>query len=262
MCLAISIVALAPSAHAQQEDDDATIQPAEPDYRLINLPTTLRLPKFRGNFELTHRFGGNLEEGDFGDQLANLFGMDQGAAVGLEFRFAVARHVQAVVYRTSFEKDIWFYGKYDAIHQDARMPLSISALLGIEGNNNFQQDYMPSLGVVLSRNFSDRVAAYATPMWVHNTAWDVGQNRDTFMVGVGARYRFLSKTYVSAEVTPRVSGYMPGQTEYGFGIEERVGGHFFQLNFTNSQTTTFGQIARGGLPSTLYLGFNLARKFY
>jgi hypothetical protein len=69
-------------------------------------------------------------------------------------------------------------------------------------------------------------------------------------------------TYVVGEVTPRFSGYAPGDPEFGFGIEKRVGGHTFQLNVSNAFSTTFGQIARGGFPSTLYLGFNLARKFF
>jgi Membrane bound beta barrel domain (DUF5777) len=49
---------------------------------------------------------------------------------------------------------------------------------------------------------------------------------------------------------------------YGFGVEKRAGAHVFQLTFANTQSTTLGQIARGGAPESLYLGFNLARKFY
>src|SRR5262245_39029443 len=85
-----------PPAAAAQDDDDATLQLAEPDFRLINLPTTLRLPKFKGNFDLTHRFAGNLRRGDFGDQLSDLFGIDEGAVVGLEYRFGVVRPLEAV----------------------------------------------------------------------------------------------------------------------------------------------------------------------
>jgi hypothetical protein len=36
----------------------------------------------------------------------------------------------------------------------------------------------------------------------------------------------------------------------------------FQLTFTNSLGSTYGQIGTGGSPGTLYLGFNLGRKFY
>jgi len=48
----------------------------------------------------------------------------------------------------------------------------------------------------------------------------------------------------------------------GSASKKRVGGHLFQLNFNNGQGTTFGQLARGGFADSLYLGFNLARKFF
>src|SRR3954464_7728795 len=46
-------------------DEDTVPQPAEPDFTLINLPTTLRLPRYKSNFHLTHRFQGNLRDGTF-----------------------------------------------------------------------------------------------------------------------------------------------------------------------------------------------------
>jgi hypothetical protein len=36
----------------------------------------------------------------------------------------------------------------------------------------------------------------------------------------------------------------------------------FQLNFGNSLASTFGQTAAGGFPDTIYMGFNLSRKFF
>ena len=50
--------------------------------------------------------------------------------------------------------------------------------------------------------------------------------------------------------------------QFAFAIEKRVGGHVFALTFTNNPGTTFGQIAQGGNPNTLNLGFNLTRKFF
>src|SRR5262249_36964107 len=78
------------SAAAQDDDDDAALQPAEPEFRIINLPTTMRLPLFKGNFDLTHRFAGNLRRGSFSDQAGRLFGIDDGATVGFGYRFAIA----------------------------------------------------------------------------------------------------------------------------------------------------------------------------
>src|SRR5262245_20793519 len=81
-------------------DDDAALDVVEPDYTVVNIPTTLRLPRHKGNFHLTHRFNGNLEEGSFGEQAKTLFGIDKGATIGFEYRFGIARYVQAAVYRS------------------------------------------------------------------------------------------------------------------------------------------------------------------
>ena len=87
-------------------------------------------------------------------------------------------------------------------------------------------------------------------------------DRDTVYVGLGARLRIRPFVYLVGEVSPRLAGYAPSDPEFGFGIERRIGGHIFQLHVTNTSATTFGQVARGGLPESLYLGFNLARKFF
>ena len=250
-----------PPAAAAQDDDDATLQLAEPDFRLINLPTTLRLPKFKGNFDLTHRFAGNLREGSFTDQLSELFGIDRGATVGLEYRFAVARHLELAAYRTSLAQTIQLYAKYDVIHQNG-IPFSASPIVSVEGTNNFQDQFAPAIGVSLSRTIGDFLALYAVPMWVNNTAAVLDIDRNTSYLGLGGRLRFRPTAYLTAEVSPRLSGFTPGKALYGFAIEKRAGGHMFQLNFTNGIGTTIAQIARGGQADNLALGFNIARKFY
>lgn len=80
---------------------------AEPDFRVLNLLSTLRLPVRGSNFQLTHRFKGNLRQGSFNENASNLFGLDQGAVVGFEYRFGVARHSQAIVYRTGLDDRLW-----------------------------------------------------------------------------------------------------------------------------------------------------------
>jgi hypothetical protein len=244
------------------EDDDTALVPAEPDFRVLNLPSTLRLPLHGSNFQLTHRFNGNLRRGSFGTQAGNLFGLDQGAVVGVEYRFGVMRHLQAAVYRTATDKAIQFFGKYDAVRQGGPMPVSLSALASVEGVDNFRARYSPAMGLVVSRTAGDRLAVYATPVWVHNTAGTLDTNRDTVFVGIGARVRVTDTVYVVGEVVPRTGGYRPDKAAYGFGFETLAGGHLFQINFNNGQGTTFAQLARGGFPDTLYLGFNLARKFF
>jgi hypothetical protein len=264
----LTIALLAPcSARAQSavpagDQDDAALVLAEPDFRVLNLPSTLRLPLGGSSFQLTHRFNGNLRQGSFSENASNLFGLDQGAVVGFDYRFGIARHLQAAVYRSAIDKTFQFSGKYDAVRQHDSIPVSLSALLSVEGTDNFQERYSPALGAAVSRTVADRLAVYATPVWVHNTAAILNLERDTVFVGIGGRVRVSSTVYLVGEVTPRAGGYSPDQAAYGFAIEKRAGGHLFQLNFNNGQGTTFGQLARGGFADSLYLGFNLARKFF
>jgi hypothetical protein len=250
------------SSATPDEDDDAELVLAEPDFRVLNLPSTLRLPRYGSSFQMTHRFNGNLRQGSFSENASNLFGLDQGAAVGFEYRFGIARHLQAAVYRTAIGKTFQFYGKYDAVRQGESFPLSMSGLVSVEGEDNFQEHYAPALGMAVSRTVADRLAVYVTPVWVHNTAAILNLDRDTFFVGIGGRVRVRDTVYLVGEVVPRAGGYRPDTAAYGFAIEKRAGGHIFQLNFNNGQGTTFGQLARGGVSDSLYLGFNLARKFF
>ena len=141
------------------------------------------------------------------------------------------------------------------------MPVSISPVFSFEGIANLRDHHQPAVGASVSRMFGNRLSAYAVPIWVHNVI-EVGEDRDATILGVGGRLQIANRTFLVGEASPRVAGFKAGETMYGFGIEKRVGGHVFQLNFTNTSGTTFGQIARGGFPKSLYLGFNLTRKFY
>jgi hypothetical protein len=90
----------APPVTAADADPDASISPPEPDYTIISLPTALRLPRHGSAFRVTHRFARPLD-GDFGDLAADLFGLDSGAQIGLEYRFGVVRNGQIGFHRTS-----------------------------------------------------------------------------------------------------------------------------------------------------------------
>jgi hypothetical protein len=277
---AVAPPAVAATSGSSTPDDPAALVLAEPDVVVVNLPTTMRMPLYKGNFRLTHRFAGNLLNGSFGEQLGNLFGLDQGAIIGFEYRTEVARNTQAAFYRSSFDKTIQLYGKYDGFRQRGSMPVSVSGLVSVEGTNNFRQRYAPAVGAVVSRLFGTRVAGYVTPMWVDNTAASLkpiehehdatleepagteGTRRSTTYIGLGSRVRVHGSMYLAAEVVLRAQGYAPDQPAYGFSLEGRAGGHMFSLTFTNTFGTTFAQLARGGAANSLYLGFNLSRKFF
>ena len=175
------------------------------------------------------------------------------------------------------------------------MPATVNLVATIEGLNNFHRgdvvdheddEYATSIGLLLSRTLSDVAAVYLQPTYVasanvYSTAGclehlehghsipgcvvvQAGGNLDsnTFLIGLSSRLRIRPTAYLVASWTPRLSGFRPGTAHGTFGIEKRLGGHVFQLNFSNSLGTTIAQTARGASNSTdWFMGFNISRKF-
>ena len=251
-------------AQPPEDDPDLDLSVTQPDFSLITLPTTLRLPRFKSAFRVTHRFGRPLGAGDFGDLVEDLFGLDSGAQIGLEYRFGVMRGLQAGIHRTS-NKTIEFFGQYNVLQQNGS-PVGLGVLASIDGTNNFRDSYSPAFGVAVSRTIGSVAALYVEPVWVNNSnpAPDaLVDDNDTMMIGLAARVRVRPTVYLLGEIVPRVAGFDPGVTHGSFAIEKRAGGHSFQLNVSNSFGTTMAQIARGGFDNDdWYLGFNISRKFF
>ena len=254
----------APPPPAVDDDPDRDPNPTQPDFTIVNLPTTLRVPRFKSAFRVTHRFGRPLGEGDFGAAAENLFGLDSGAIIGMEYRFGLMRGLQIGVLRTS-NRTIDFFTQYNLMQQGDSRPLGIGLVASIEGTNNFRDSYTPSVGVVVSRELWGHGALYVEPMWVNNSnplSTELGGDNDTFLLGLGARLRVRPTVYLVGEYLPR-SGYEPGVHHATFGIEKRSGGHVFQFNFSNGLSNTAGQLSRGGTGNEdWYIGFNISRKFF
>jgi hypothetical protein len=258
----------APSSNGTAAQADApserALNPSEPDFTLIALPTTLRMPKFASAFRVTHRFTRPLGQGDFGDLASDLFGLDGGGLIGLEYRFGIMSGTQIGIHRTS-DKVIELFGQHQVVRQGDRSPVTVDALATIEGRDNFSERYSPAIGVVISRTLGANGAVYAHPFWVGNTNLfeeAVVDDDNTFVIGLGARLRVRPTVYVVFEAAPRF-GYDPGSTHISFGVEKRAGGHAFQLNFGNDLATTMAPIARGGFDyDNWFIGFNISRKFF
>jgi len=248
---------------AKDDDPDRDFNRNQPDFVVVNLPTTLRLPKFKSAFRVTHRFGRPLGEGSFGDLAGDLFGLDSGAQIGLEYRFGLMRGLQVGINRTS-DKTIEFFTQYN-VWQQTTKPFGLSVIASIDGTDNFRDSYSPSIGLAISRELGKFGAVYVEPIWVNNSNLlpsELVDHNDTIMVGIGGRIRVRPTVNLVGEYIPR-SGNTPGVNHGTFGVEKVVGGHTFQLNFSDGFGTTMGQLARGGTASdNWYLGFNISRKFF
>jgi hypothetical protein len=253
------------AAQTPPDDPDMDVNLAQPDFTLVALPTTLRVPRHKSAFRVTHRFSRPLGQGDFGSLLEDFFGLDSGAQIGLEYRYGLMSRTQVGIHRTS-TRTIEFFAQREVTSQGERFPLTIDALASVDGTNNFRDSYSPALGAVISRTIDEHAALYVEPVWVNNSNPDPSElvdENNTVIVGLGLRVRIRPTVYLAFEGSPRVAGYDPGATQYGFGLEKRSGGHVFQLTITNGVGTTMGQIARGGSNTDdWHLGFSISRKFY
>jgi hypothetical protein len=255
----------APQPPPERADPDARIDPLQPDFNLAALPTTLRMPRNKFAFRITHRFTRPLADGDVGDLLRDAFGFDAAAQIGLELRYGLLPGTQVIVHRTS-DRTIEILGQHNFLSQRNGALVGLDAIGGIEGDNNLREEQRGIVGALLSRSVGRFAALYAEPVWVGNTnAIDLpGTDNDTLLLGLGARLRVRPSLYLLGEITPRLAGYDPGVSQMSFAVEGRAGGHLFQINFSNGFGTTFGQLAsRGGITNdNWYIGFNIARKFF
>lgn len=243
-------------------DPDVRLDPLEPDFNLAALPTTLRMPEGKWAFRVTHRFTRNLGQGDFGDALANLFGLDGGSQVGLEVRYGLRPGTQVGIHRTS-DRAIQLFAQQSILSERQGDAFGLDGIATLEGDDNLSEHFQSALGVALSRKVAERAAVYAQPLVVLNAnPFDAG-DAHTLLLGLGARVRIRPSMYLIGEYTPRLAGYDPDVDQISFGFESRAGGHLFQLNVSNGFGTTFGQLARGGLEyDQWFLGFNISRKFF
>jgi hypothetical protein len=262
--------AAAVAAAATQPDPDQQYHPAEPDFTLAALPTTLRMPARRFAFRLTHRFTRAIDAGDAGDFFADFFGLDSAARVGLELRYGVVPGTQIAVHRTN-DREIQFLGEQDVWRGGTGF--AVQAMAAVAGADNFSDDFSGTLGANLSKRFSTRAAIYVQPVGVFNSNPfedavldefpDIPRDDHTFLLGVGGRVRIGGTVYVFIEAAPRLAGYDAGADHVSVGIEKRAGGHVFQFNVSNALGTTFRQIAQGGPDGNdWFIGFNLSRRFF
>ena len=242
---------------------------AESDFTVVTLPTTRALPRHKGAFRLTHRFSRPLGDGSLGNLVEDLFGFDSSAFVGFEYRFGLTSTTQVGGYRTS-NRTIQMFGQQQLLRQRDH-EISLDLIGSIEGTNNFRDEYSPAFGAVISRTVATRVSVYAQPIWVGNTNngellhpefGPLSTDESTFMVGVGGRVQIWRSLLGVGEFAPRVAGFDNGDHHATFGAEFQLGGHVFQVNFSNSLGTTLAQVAQGGSKDDWFIGFNIARKFF
>ena len=260
----------------------APVQTVELDQTVVNVPTTMPLKRHKSYFKITHRFARDLRRGSLGQLAEDAFSLDNGAIIGLEYRFALTSSLQAGLHRSILGKTIETFAKWDVRSQSAGLPVGLSVAASLEGQNNLHLDPQPGISATISRMHGTWLALYAAPTYIHNAhtatlrlGHDHGtganaavddeipgaDSTDTAFIGLGMRARVRETVSLVAEVSPRIAGYRPDRAAWNIGVEKLTRGHVLQLNFGNNFDSTPGMVARGGSPHDIYMGFNMSRKF-
>lgn len=261
----------------------AAVPAVELDQTVVNVPTTMPLKRHKSYFKITHRFARDLRRGSLGQLAEDAFSLDNGAIIGLEYRFAITSSLQAGIHRSILGKTIETFGKWDVRRQAGGSPFGLSLGASIEGQNNLHLDPQPGISATISRMHGTWLALYAAPTYIHNAHTATlrldhkghggaavpdahekipgEDSNDTVYLGLGLRARVRETVSLVAEVSPRLGGYRPDRAAWNIGIEKLTRGHVLQLNFGNNFDSTPGMVARGGSPHDIYMGFNMSRKF-
>jgi hypothetical protein len=118
-------------------DDDREVDPVEPDFVVVSVPTQARMPRGGWAFRVTHRFSRPLGDGSLGDLARDFFGFDSGGLIGLEMRHGIARATQVGVHRTS-DRTIALFGQRD-LRRAEDAPFGFALYAAVEGLDNFTQ---------------------------------------------------------------------------------------------------------------------------
>src|SRR5215204_1552116 len=151
--IALALV-LASFTVVRAQTPDAAVpppQPAEVELNIINLPTTKSIARHGSYFRLTHRFARDLRRGDLGQLAEDFFALDNGAIIGLEYRFGITSDLQAGIHRSVLSRTIGMFGRYDRWRQNEQLPVSISLIGSIEGLDSFTDHYQPTIAASSSR---------------------------------------------------------------------------------------------------------------
>ena len=241
--------------------------------RLINLPTAETVEARDFLFRISHRFIPAVASGWDG-----FYGLDGPAFILLSFGYGITDRLTVTVGRTNYDQEWEFTGDYRILEPSPESARPVSGALHIGGSVVAQdepegQDWSSRFRFnalfSLSYQVTDRISLLAVPGFASNTNYFAPDSEGTFSFGLGARARVFGDFSVIAEWVPVLAGYKDYINGWGLGVEQKIGGHVFQVFITNCYGLTAPQYLIGGDLSRFTdgffdefrLGFNIFRTF-
>jgi len=245
---------------------------------LLSLPSNQIAPHGQWEVKFTHRFNQSLNDGSFSDQLHSLFGLDTNADVVFGAAYAIRPNLQLSFARSNVNDTVEAAAKYVVLRQTAGAPLSLTLRGGtdIRTERNLEDRTSFFAQAIVTRQFGRKAEVFVIPTFATNAGRALSGDKSTalfehaFNMPVGFAWVLRPGLMAVVELTPP-NGDLPDEIDGDFGwaigVKRNLGGHWFEILLTNSQTTMVDQYVtttfQGSALETgkVHLGFNIERRF-
>ena len=228
---------------------------------LINGATPYTVPAHKLEVLFTHRFQQPVNEGGSSH---TLWGLDNGADIGIGAGWGVTSHLDLTLYRDSFQEDFEVAGKYLLCEQTRRLPLTLAVRAGADflRRPGIADANRPFVQLLLARQLAPGINLLASPSWVSDTP----SLKNAFNVPLGLTFPFPGGSLIELEYIPRNRDLKSSHDAWHAALSKAVGGHIFEVVLGDSRATTVDQMlggdsAAGFRTRDLRLGFNIVRDF-
>lgn len=246
------------------------------DTRILNAHSTETNIKGQLTFIIQHRFG-RVNGGGY-----ELFGLDQ-ATMRMGLDYGLFNSLTIGLGRSTFEKTIDAYAKYQIKPATKSSPLAINAMSSIAMNglkwadetrkNYFTSRLYYTHQLLFAYKVSPELSIQTMPSLVHrNLIPDNSSKHDVMALGLAGKYQISKQIGVQLEcylvdrgtLGTSASGegfYAP--ISVGFDIDTK--GHVFQFHFSNSrgiiEKSNITETTGNWLDGDIHFGFNITRDF-
>ncbi|MEQ9397641.1 MAG: DUF5777 family beta-barrel protein [Longimicrobiales bacterium] len=233
-----------------------------------NLPTAATLRDGTFQFEISHRFGPPVSEG-----ADALFGFDGPVINRIGLSMGVSDEVTVGVLRSNLSDNLEFNAKARVGQGGGgSMPFMVALKGGLAFNTQLPD--APGIDgsepqwygqVILNGKVGSDLAIGVVPTVLGNPDIDAEEKGTTVSVGVNGQLYLTRRTSLLAEWIFSEEQTNRPYDSGTFGVEMRVGGHFFKLVLTNQQFMNPTQHLTGASrkfePDEWRVGFNITRRF-
>ncbi len=245
---------------------------------LLSLPSNHIAPYGQWDVKFTHRFNQSLTDGSFSDQLHSLFGLDTNADVVFGAAYAMRPNLQLSLARSNVNDTLEGAAKYVVLRQTEGAPLSLTARGGFDLRTEKDLEDRTSFfaQAIVSRQFGRKAELFALPTIATNAGRAVSGDASValfdyaFNMPVGLVWMLRPGFAAVIELTPPNTD-LPDEIDsnpgWAIGVKRNIGGHWFEVLLTNSQSTFVDQYVTttfqgSGLDTDdVHLGFNIERRF-